>query len=159
MFRSFRNTSYHFAGCAALVSNDSSNSSNSSSKSNKEKVYKIGETAKNGDLEVTVNGIETTKQVGPSIAPTQAKDTYVVADVTIKNKGNDSLTIDTNMFKLKAGDKTADADSTGSISANQSDNGSISNSFFLEKVNPDSTIKGKVAFDVSEKVANDKNKN
>ena len=34
------------------------------------------------------------------------------------------------MFKLKSGDKTFEADNTGSMSANQNDNGSIENSFF-----------------------------
>ena len=48
--------------------------------------YKIGDTIKNGDLEVKVKSIENTKAVGPSIAPTNAKDTFVVADVSIKNK-------------------------------------------------------------------------
>lgn len=62
------------------------------------------------------------------------------------------------MFKLKSGDKSFEADATGSVSANQSDDGSITNSFFLEQINPDSTAEGKVVFDVSEKVANTKDK-
>ncbi|MFI3133515.1 DUF4352 domain-containing protein, partial [Staphylococcus warneri] len=94
----------------------------------------------------------------PSIAPTNAKDTFVVADVSIKNKGDKALTIDSHMFKLKSGDKSFEADATGSVSANQSDDGSITNSFFLEQINPDSTAEGKVVFDVSEKVANTKDK-
>ncbi len=52
---------------------------NSSKETNK--THKIGETVKNGDLEVTVNSVETMKSVGPSIAPTNAKGTFVVADV------------------------------------------------------------------------------
>ena len=122
------------------------------------KNYKIGDTIKNGDLEVKVKSIENTKAVGPSIAPTNAKDTFVVADVSIKNKGDKALTIDSQMFKLKSGDKSFEADATGSVSANQSDDGSITNSFFLEQINPDSTAEGKVVFDVSEKVANTKDK-
>ncbi len=64
---------------------------NSSKETNK--THKIGETVKNGDLEVTVNSVETMKSVGPSLAPTNAKGTFVVADVTIKNKGKEALTI------------------------------------------------------------------
>ncbi|SUK53764.1 Telomeric repeat-binding factor 2 [Staphylococcus aureus] len=90
-----------------------------------------------GDLEVTVNSVETMKSVGPSLAPTNAKGIFVVADVTIKNKGKEALTIDSSMFKLKSGDKTFEADNTGSMSANQSDNGSIENSFFLQRINPE----------------------
>ncbi|GJF50585.1 DUF4352 domain-containing protein [Staphylococcus argenteus] len=122
------------------------------------KTHKIGETVKNGDLEVTVNSVETMKSVGPSIAPTNAKGTFVVADVTIKNKGKEALTIDSSMFKLKTGDKTFEADNTGSMSANQNDNGSIENSFFLQRINPDSTAQGKIVFDVSENIANAKDK-
>lgn len=129
---------------------------NSSKETNK--THKIGETVKNGDLEVTVNSVETMKSVGPSLAPTNAKGTFVVADVTIKNKGKEALTIDSSMFKLKSGDKTFEADNTGSMSANQSDNGSIENSFFLQRINPDSTAQGKIVFDVSENIANAKDK-
>ncbi|EGS83433.1 DUF4352 domain-containing protein [Staphylococcus aureus] len=129
---------------------------NSSKEANK--THKIGETVKNGDLEVTVNSVETMKSVGPSLAPTNAKGIFVVADVTIKNKGKEALTIDSSMFKLKSGDKTFEADNTGSMSANQSDNGSIENSFFLQRINPDSTAQGKIVFDVSENIANAKDK-
>ncbi|MBR9029264.1 DUF4352 domain-containing protein, partial [Staphylococcus aureus] len=129
---------------------------NSSKETNK--THKIGETVKNGDLEVTVNSVETMKSVGPSLAPTNAKDIFVVADVTIKNKGKEALTIDSSMFKLKSGDKTFEADNTGSMSANQNDNGSIENSFFLQRINPDSTAQGKIVFDVSENIANAKDK-
>lgn len=123
-----------------------------------QKIIKSVIPLKNGDLEVKVKSIENTKAVGPSIAPTNAKDTFVVADVSIKNKGDKALTIDSQMFKLKSGDKSFEADATGSVSANQSDDGSITNSFFLEQINPDSTAEGKVVFDVSEKVANTKDK-
>ncbi|QOY77803.1 DUF4352 domain-containing protein [Staphylococcus aureus] len=129
---------------------------NSSKETNK--THRIGETVKNGDLEVTVNSVETMKSVGPSLAPTNAKGIFVVADVTIKNKGKEALTIDSSMFKLKSGDKTFEADNTGSMSANQSDNGSIENSFFLQRINPDSTAQGKIVFDVSENIANAKDK-
>lgn len=143
-----------FSACSAIfVGSDGGSGVGSNNKE-----YKIGETAKNGDLEVTVNSVEITNQVGPSVLPTTAKDTFVVADVTVKNNANDSLTIDSNMFKLKSGEKTANADSAGSVSANQSEDGLITDSFFLEQVNPDSTTEGKIAFDVSENFANAKDK-
>lgn len=150
-----------FGACAMFIGGgDDNTSSNGSSKqsSNKTKEFKIGDTAKNGDIEVTVNSVETANQVGPSALPTTAKDTFVVADVTIKNNGNEALTIDSTMFKLLNGDKTAKADAGASTSANQSDDGTITDSFFLEQVNPDSTTQGKVAFDVSQDFANSDDK-
>lgn len=150
-----------FGACAMFIGGgDDNTSSNSSSKqaSNKSKEFKIGDTAKNGDIEVTVNSVETANQVGPSALPTTAKDTFVVADVTIKNNGNEALTIDSTMFKLLNGEKTAKADAGASTSANQSDDGTITDSFFLEQVNPDSTTQGKVVFDVSQEFANSNDK-
>ena len=48
------------------------------------------------------------------------------------------------MFKLKSGDKTFEADNTGSMSANQNDNGSIENSFFLQRINQIALLKVKL---------------
>ncbi|WP_353452872.1 DUF4352 domain-containing protein [Staphylococcus coagulans] len=145
-----------FSACTAIFTGNDKDSSNSTKNGSKE--YKVGDTAKNGDLEVTVNSVENLNQVGNSVLPTSAKDTFVVVDVTIKNNGNEALTIDSHMFKLKSDDKTAEADSGASISANQSEDGSITDSFFLEQVNPDSTTQGKIVFDVSESFANADNK-
>lgn len=148
--------------CAIFMGNGNNTSNNtkhhnnnvSEQSDNSIKEYKIGDTAKNDDIDITVNSVESAKQVGPSALPTTAKDTFVVVDVTIKNNGNEALTIDSTMFKLKNGEKTANADAGASTSANQSDDGTITNSFFLEQVNPDSTTQGKVVFDVSQDFAN-----
>ncbi|MCY1589832.1 DUF4352 domain-containing protein [Staphylococcus pettenkoferi] len=123
-----------------------------------DKAYKVGQTAKNGDLEVTVKSASKSKQVGPSITPTTAKGTYIVVDVKIKNKGKEALTVDSTMFELLSEGKTLKADGTASVMANTDDNGENSNSFFLEQVNPDSTAEGKIVFDVSSKVAKSKDK-
>lgn len=146
------------SACTAIfVNNDEKTTSSDNSGSDKKQIYKLGETVKNGNLEVTVNNVETAKQVGPSILPTTPKDTFIIVDVKIKNKGNTALTVDSNMFKLKSGKKSLEADSQASISANQSEDGSIQNSFFLEQVNPDSITEGKVVFDVSSEIIKAKN--
>ncbi len=119
-----------------------------------EKSYKIGDKVKVGDMEYTITKKDTADQVGPSILPTKANEKFVVLEVTLKNNGNEAVTVDSSFFKLKLGDKTYEADNTGSISANQSDDGSIDNSFFLQSLNPDSEMNGKVVFDVAEDVAN-----
>jgi len=113
----------------------------------------IGTALDVGKTTFTVNNKESTDQVGPSVLPQKASEKYVVIEVTFKNNGNEAVTMDTSFYKLKLGEKTYDADSMGSISANQGDDGSIDNSFFLQSVNPDSTISGKVVFDVAESVA------
>jgi len=139
------------SACTATITGGSNNDSDN-------KTHKMGEKVKNGDLEVTVNSVETKDSVGSQYAPTTPKGTFVVANVTIKNNGNKALTVDSNMFTLKYKDKSYDADSGASMSANQSDDGNIENSFFLEQVNPDSTTEGYVVFDVSDKVANTEGK-
>src|SRR5699024_8178630 len=120
-----------------------------------EKEFNIGDQVDVGDITYTINEKSTADEVGPDILPEKASDTYVVVDVTIKNNGNESITVDSNFFKLLLGDKTYEADSTASMSANQSDDGDVENSFFLQKVNPDSEITGNVVFDVSSDVAED----
>lgn len=117
---------------------------------------KIGDDVKVGDMNYKVNGKKTADQVGPSALPQKASDKYLVIDVTLKNNGNDKVTVDASFFKLKRGEKTYEADSAASMSANQSEDGNIDNSFFLQNLNPDSTISGKVVFDVAPEVANAK---
>lgn len=115
--------------------------------------FKIGDTVNVGKMIYRVNEKNVASQVGPSILPQKASGQYVVIDVTLKNDGNEAVTIDSSFFKLKRGDKTYEADTMGSMSANQGENGNIDNSFFLQQLNPDSEITGKVVFDVAPEVA------
>lgn len=130
-------------------SKDTSNSNTKVSSSEPEKTYTIGEIVKVGDMEYTVNSKETTNQVGPSIAPTSSKDTFLVVDLTVTNKSKKAVTVDSSFFKLIDGDKEFDADAAASLSANQGEDGTVTNSFFLESLNPDVTMSGKIVFDVS----------
>ena len=120
-----------------------------------EKSYKIGDKVVVGDMEYVINSKETAAAVGPAAFPTKASGKFVLIDVTLKNNGNEAVTVDSSFFKLQQGEKTFEADTTGSMYANQGDDG-IDNSFFLQEVNPDSEITGKVAFDVSKKIADSK---
>ncbi|WP_034538520.1 DUF4352 domain-containing protein [Carnobacterium inhibens] len=119
-----------------------------------ESTFKVGDLVTVGDMEYTVNGMEVSKSVGPSIMPTEAKGTFLIVDVTVKNNGNEAKMVDSSFFKLKEGDKSFEADATGSMSANQGEDGQITNSFFLENLNPDIEMQGKIAFDISEEQAN-----
>ncbi|WP_461240312.1 DUF4352 domain-containing protein [Paucilactobacillus sp. N302-9] len=131
-----------------------SSSKSFSFKSSKKKTYSVGQTFKVGDMQYKINGISTATQVGPSSLPAKAQDTFLVVDLTIKNLGNKDITVDSSYFKLLDGKKTFKADSEGSMSANQDESGNITNSFFLQKLNPDVEMSGKVVFDVSSSEAN-----
>lgn len=123
----------------------------------KEETYGMNQDVKVGDMVYNVSSKEVAKQVGPSAFPTNAKDTFLVVTLTVTNKGNEAVTVDSSFFKLKEGDKTFDADATASMSANQDETGTISNSFFLQQLNPDVSLSGKIVFDVSEAQANSAN--
>ncbi|MFG6149640.1 DUF4352 domain-containing protein [Halobacillus sp. B23F22_1] len=118
-----------------------------------EETYSIGDTVEVGAMTYTINEKTTAEEVGPSVMPETASGKYVVLNVTVKNNGNEAVTVDGTYLKLKQGDKTFEADSTASMSANQGDDGSIENSFFLEQLNPDSEISGDVVYDVSTEIA------
>ncbi|MFP7478024.1 DUF4352 domain-containing protein [Terribacillus saccharophilus] len=136
-------------------STSGSDSSNNSEKkaSNEEETFSLGDTAEVGAVTYTVDNFETTQSVGPSVLPTETDQQFIVLDVTFKNNGNEAVTFDSSYLKLKNGDKTYEASSEASMSANQSEDGSIDNSFFLQEVNPDSEISGKVVFEVAPEVA------
>lgn len=108
------------------------------------KAYKIGDTVKVGKMQYKVNGVSTATAVGADGFGEKAKGTYQIVDITVKNNGDDSIIVDTELFKLKVGNKTLSADGGASVTAND-----VNNSFFLEELNPDSELTGKVVFDVS----------
>jgi hypothetical protein len=58
---------------------------------------------------------------------------------------------------LIQGNKSFNADSAASMSANQSENGNIQNSFFMQNLNPESKATGKIVFDVSPSIASASN--
>lgn len=110
----------------------------------------IGEEVNVGDMSYTVNEVTTGTQVGSSTFPTTANETYVIIDLTITNNGNEAVTVDSTYFKLLIDGATFDSDSEASMIVNQNKNGEIVNSFFLENLNPGSTMSGKIVFDVSQ---------
>jgi len=134
-------------------SSNEATTTESTETSGEEQTFGVGDVVSVGDVDYTVHGIETSNSVGPSIAPTEAQDTFLIVDLTVKNNGNESIMVDTSTFKLIDGEKKFDPDSGASISANQDSEGN-SIGFFLENLNPDVEMKGKVVFDISEAQAN-----
>lgn len=109
------------------------------------KVAGIGEVVKVGDVEFTVNKTSTAKNVGGEYG-SNSQGTYLLVDVTVKNVGNEAITTDASFFKLQAGEKTYDADSSASISADPE------LKFFMQQVNPDLSNTGTVVFDVTDEL-------
>ncbi|MCQ6265610.1 DUF4352 domain-containing protein [Fictibacillus sp. WQ 8-8] len=117
------------------------------------KEFKIGDSVKVGKMNYKVNKKQSLAQVGPSALPEKASGKFVVIEVSLKNNGDKAVTVDSSFFKLMRGKKTYEADTAASMSANQGEDGTIENSFFMQELNPDSTISGKVVFDVAPEVA------
>jgi hypothetical protein len=122
-------------------------------KNEEAKTFGIGEQVTVGDMVYTVTNKSTADQVGPSILPEKASEKFIVIDVTVRNNGNEAVTVDSSFFKLKRGEKTYEADTAASMSANQGENGTIENSFFMQQLNPDSEMSGRIVFDVAPEVA------
>lgn len=144
------------ASASASTTEKKSDNKPKTEKKVEKKSFEIGDTVKVGDMVYNINKKGIADEVGPSVLTTKASGKFVVLDVTLKNNGNKAVTVDASFFKLKRGDKTYEADTEASMSANQSEDGNIDNSFFLQEVNPDSEIKGRVVFDVAPEVANAK---
>lgn len=140
---------------AVMGGGDSSSDSGGKSDSSKdeEKEFAIGEKVKVDELEYTVNSIETADTVGNQYTSSKANGKYIVADVTVKNNGDESITIDTNLFNILNGDATNKADGTASTNANSSMESPSDIGFFLEQLNPNTEKTGKVVFDVSAETA------
>lgn len=109
------------------------------------KMYNISDEVNVGKVMYVVNGVETADNVGGEYGE-NAKGTYLIVDVTVTNNGEEALTVDDNLFVLKNEGKEYKSDAVAGMSANE--NGS----FFLESINPDLSMSGKVVFDVSDAV-------
>ncbi|APA01584.1 DUF4352 domain-containing protein [Bacillus velezensis] len=148
------------AACGSTENASSDNNGESkkekAEKKSSDKEVKMGQDIKVGDMVYNIKSRKAADQVGPSVLPEKANDKYLVIEATLKNTGNDKITVDASFFKLKKGKKTYEADSAASVSANQKEDGSIDNSFLMQDLNPDSTMSGKVVFDVAPEVANAK---
>ncbi len=124
-----------FVGC---------DSATTSSEESSENTYVIGDVVEVGDVEYTVNSISTEKVIGSEYLNAEAKGTFLVVNLTVKNNGNEELLVDSSFFNLINGDKEFTSDSSASIYANEDTN------FFLDFVNPDLSVTGNVVFDVSD---------
>jgi hypothetical protein len=78
----------------------------------------------------------------------KANGIYVVAELSVKNNKNESVTLTSETVSLVAGEKTYSPDNNAEVALV----GSGGKTFLLEDLGPAVTLKGKVAFDVSPSV-------
>lgn len=80
-----------------------------------------------------MNGIETTDTIGDEYLNQKAQETYLIVSVTVKNNGDDALSVLDSFFKLKKGDKTYNTDSTAIMYL-------VDESIFAKEINPDASL-------------------
>lgn len=116
-----------------------------------EESFGIGDTIQAGDLSVKVNNVSSASVIESMFSQeVPSTGNYLLIDMTVRNDGNDAVTVDNNNFKLVRGETTYNSDSTATIYANED-----STSFFLNSLNPEATLSGTVVFDISENSAGD----
>jgi hypothetical protein len=114
-----------------------------------EKIYKMNQVVKVGDVQYKITKKKASKTVGNKYLNQKAQGYYLIIDISIKNLGDESLTVSNDFFKLYNGKKEYEADTDGAIYLGD-------DSIIYQDINPDVTLKGKVIFDVPKKVANSK---
>ena len=126
----------------------------SSEPAKESETYKIGDIVTVGTVDYVINSKEVKDTVGGEYTAQTAKSKYLVLDVTITNNGDKAITIADDFFKLYKGKTEFKSDSSASIAANQ-EGGSTGLDFFYQELNPESSLTGKVVFDVNEETIND----
>ena len=138
----------------AKVETKESKTEKSSPKKSEKQVFGIGQDVTVGKVVYRVDGKEVADTVGNEYLNSTAKGKFLVLSVTVTNNGDKAITVTDDFFKLYKGKTEFKADTTATMYANQAANGD-SAAFFLQELNPESTLSGKVIFDVSEDTIND----
>ena len=138
----------------AKVETKESKTEKSSPKKSEKQVFGIGQDVTVGKVVYRVDGKEVADTVGNEYVNSTAKGKFLVLNVTVTNNGDKAITVTDDFFKLYKGKTEFKADTTATMYANQATNGD-SAAFFLQELNPESTLSGKVIFDVSEDTIND----
>lgn len=112
----------------------------------------IGEKLKVGKVEYIVNEVTSADNVGGDYGK-KPQGIYLIINVTVTNRGDESLSISDSFFNLLNDGKKFDSDSLAAVYANRD-----GQSFFVNDINPDSTLTSNVVFDVSQKVIDSQSK-
>ena len=112
--------------------------------------YKMSETFKIADVEYTIHTKEVVQNVGGEFGM-NAKGSYLILNVTVKNNGTKAITVSDSDFKLVKDKTEYKTDSTAGIYAN---NDAI---LFFTSVNPENEVTGNVVFDLNPDTISDTN--
>jgi hypothetical protein len=128
----------------------SSSKSSSDSSSSASTMYKVGQTFKVGEYEVKVNSVKKAKTISVmgGASTDKANGQYYIINVTLKNLSDTASTVDSSLFNLEHGGNKFSADSSATMDANMSSDGSSNNGMFLKQLNPGVTVTGNLVFDV-----------
>jgi len=153
---------FAISGCGLEEDTGSSGSSNGGSNSSKSEKKDKGcgtratddctpSVGPNGSVRVDalrwrVKNAEVAKTIGdPDLFGAKADGVFVIVTLQATSKKSESATLTDNAFQLETKDgKTYDTDSDGTVAALGGDTKPL----FLEDIGPDSTVKGKVVYDV-----------
>lgn len=99
-------------------------------------------------------GAESTSTIGDQEfgLGSKADGVFVVVSLQVTSAKSESATLTDNAFQLEVNGKTYDPDNEGTVAAV----GAGEEPFFLEDIGPDSTVTGKVVFDVPQTVLSNK---
>ena len=112
--------------------------------------YKMSETFKIADVEYTIHTKEVVQNVGGEFGM-NAKGSYLILNVTVKNNGTKAITVSDSDFKLVKDKTEYKTDSTAGIYANNDAN------LFFTSVNPENEVTGNVVFDLNPDTISDTN--
>lgn len=136
-------------GCSTSEESSSGKAGENASGGNTPKV------GPNGSVEVDtlrwkLNKAKTAKTIGEQEYGLGAKanGAYVIADLSVKNNKNESVTLTSETVSLVAGEKTYSSDTSAEIALA----GSGGKTFLFEDLGPGVTLKGSIAFDVAPSV-------
>ena len=119
-------------------------------KSKDSPTYKMSETFKIADVEYTIHSKEVVQNVGGEFGM-NAKGSYLILNVTVKNNGTKAITVSDSDFKLVKDKTEYEPDSTAGIYANDDAN------LFFTSVNPENEVTGNVVFDLNPDTISDTN--
>jgi hypothetical protein len=106
------------------------------------KVYGIGDSLQVGDVVFKVNEIKSTQYVGNEFLNKKTDQQFLMVNISVTNKGKETIQTDMDFFKLKGSGSTFEADSDATIYSNDG------SEFIYEDVNPGITTSGWVVFEV-----------
>lgn len=113
-------------------------------------IYKMSETFKIADVEYTIHSKEVVQNVGGEFGM-NAKGSYLILNVTVKNNGTKAITVSDSDFKLVKDKTEYKTDSTAGIYANDDAN------LFFTSVNPENEVTGNVVFGLNPDTISDTN--